>query len=304
VAVRPGQDGVESSGSLGMAVTRHVIEVAGVRREQYGHQGGGYRHGTVNSVEPPRSGSRRRRDDSGRDVRLLRAGGRSLRLAPWPADGRTAQLSIVPGDVAPTRATLRAALQEAAAAGYAAAVTAALGSAERPAFTEVGFEPLAWLHLLERDLGDVPAPPADGPELRRVRRSDWSVVATVDSRAFPPFWHLGKAGIAEARHATPSNRVRVAVSATGTITGFAVCGRSGARGFLQRLAVEPDAQGRGIGTTLALDGLRWMQSRAATSVLVNTQVDNERALALYRRLGFRLLDEKLAVLGRSLGGVA
>jgi ribosomal protein S18 acetylase RimI-like enzyme len=287
-----------------MPVTGDVIEVVGMRREQYGHQGGGYRHGTVNSVEPPRSGSRRRHDDGEGDVRVLRVGGRSLRLAPWPADGRTAQLTVVPGDLAPTRATLRAALQEAAAAGYAAAVTAALGSAERPPFTDVGFEPLAWLHLLERDLRDLPAPPADGPELRRARRGDWPVVAAVDSRAFPPFWHLGQAGIAEARHATPSNRVRVAVTAGGAIAGFAVCGRSGGRGFLQRLAVEPDAQRHGIGTALALDGMRWMESRRATTVLVNTQVDNERALALYRRLGFRLLDEKLAVLGRSLGGVA
>jgi mycothiol synthase len=83
-----------------------------------------------------------------------------------------------------------------------------------------------------------------------------------------------------------------------------VSGRSGGRGFLQRLAVDPDVQTRGIGTALALDGMRWMQSRGATTVLVNTQVDNDRALGLYRRLGFHLLDERLAVLGRDLGGVA
>ena len=269
-----GQDGIEAGRTLGMAVAGHVVEVAGVSREQYGHQGGGYRHGTVNSVEPPRSGSGRRSRDE-RDIRVLCTGSRSLRVAPWPADGRTAQLTMAPGVVAPTRDTLRAALLEAAAAGYASAVTAALGSAERTPFTEAGFQPLAWLHLLERDLVDLPGPP-----------------------------QLGTAGIAEARHATPSNRVRVAVAPSGAISGYAVSGRSGGRGFLQRLAVDPGVQGRGLGTALALDGMRWMQSRGATTVLVNTQVDNDRALALYRRLGFRLLDEQLAVLGRDLGGVA
>jgi len=268
-----GQDGIEAGRALGMAVAGHVVEVAGVSREQYGHQGGGYRHGTVNSVEPPRSGSGRRSRDE-RDIRVLCTGSRSLRVAPWPADG------------------------------YASAVTAALGSAERTPFTEAGFQPLAWLHLLERDLVDLPGPPDAGPELRRVRRGDWEIVAALDSRAFPPFWHLGTAGIAEARHATPSNRVRVAVAPSGAISGYAVSGRSGGRGFLQRLAVDPGVQGRGLGTALALDGMRWMQSRGATTVLVNTQVDNDRALALYRRLGFRLLDEQLAVLGRDLGGVA
>jgi ribosomal protein S18 acetylase RimI-like enzyme len=303
VVLGTGQDSIEPGRPLRMAVAGHVVEVAGVRREQYGHQGGGYRHGTVNSVEPPRSGSGRRSRDE-RDIRVTRPGSRSLRVAPWPADGRTAQLTMVPGVVAPTRDTLRAALLEAAAAGYASAVTAALGSTERPPFTEAGFQPLAWLHLLERDLIDLPDPPDAGPELRRVRRGDWGTVAALDSRAFPPFWHLGTAGIAEARHATPSNRVRIVVAPSGAISGYAVSGRSGGRGFLQRLAVDPDVQRRGIGTALALDGMRWMQSRGATTVLVNTQVDNDRALALYRRLGFRLLDEQLAVLGRDLGGVA
>jgi len=303
VALRAGQHGIEPGRALGMAVAGKVVEIPGVRREQYGHQGGGYRHGTVNSVEPPRSGSGGRRRDEP-DIRVLRTANRSLRVAPWPADGRTAQLTIVPGVVAPTRATLRAALVEAAAAGYASAVTSALGSAERPPFTEAGFEPLAWLHLLERSLHDLPSAPAGPPELRRVRRGDWGTVAALDSRAFPVFWHLGQAGIAEARHATPSSRVRVAIVAPGVVAGYAVSGRSGGRGFLQRLAVDPEAQGRGIGTALALDGLRWMQARGAASVLVNTQVDNERALRLYRRLGFRLLDERLAVLGRDLGGVA
>ncbi len=42
----------------------------------------------------------------------------------------------------------------------------------------------------------------------------------------------------------------------------------------------------------------------AKDVLVNTQVDNEAAVALYEHLGFRRLDEGLAVLQRELAAPA
>jgi ribosomal protein S18 acetylase RimI-like enzyme len=232
---------------------------------------------------------------------VLRAGGRALRMAPWPADHATAQLTHVPGALAPSSNALRALLDEVAAAGYAAAVTGALGPSERAPFTGAGFEPLAWLHLLERPLAEVPAMPHNAPALRRIRRGDWPTVAAVDASAFPPFWHLGVDGILDARRATPSNRMRVAVDDGGGVIGYAVFGRSGVRGFVQRVAVDPDAQGKGAGTTLVVDGLRWLRARGASSALVNTQLDNERALALYLRLGFRLLEERLAVLGRPVG---
>jgi len=281
-----------------------VLEVALVRREQYGHQAGDYRRVTVNSVERPRAGSGHRAGDGARTSRLIRAGGRTVRITPWPADGRTAQLTVMAGGPASNRAALETVLAEVARAGYVAVVTAALGPSERPPFTDAGFQPLAWLNLLDHDLRDLPLPAPNRPELRRARRSDWPTVVELDGRAFPTFWHLGSEGIEEARHATPSNRVRVAIRPGGGIGGYAIFGRSGDRGFLQRLAVDPGAQRQGLATALVLDGLRWLRSRGATSALVNTQTDNERALALYRRLGFRLQIERLAVLGRRLGGPA
>jgi ribosomal protein S18 acetylase RimI-like enzyme len=143
--------------------------------------------------------------------------------------------------------------------------------------------------------------PPDRPLLRRIHRAEWPDVAAVDTRAFPTFWHLGAEGIADARRATPSNRLRVAVGRDDHVVGYAVFGRSGGRGFVQRIAVDPTVHGRGIGTTLLVDGLQWLRSRGAVSALVNTQIDNERALRLYLRLGFRLLHERLAVLGRPTG---
>ena len=230
---------------------------------------------------------------------MVRVTGTTVRLAPWPADTHTAQLTVLPGDSAPTVAVVRAALSEAAANGYRAAVTGALGETERTPFLDAGFSAQAWLHLMERSLTTVSEAPGR-IELRRIHRSEWPALAAVDASAFAPFWRLGIEGIVDARRATPSNRLRVATATDDTVVGYAVFGRSGGRGFVQRIAVDPRVHGRGIGTTLLLDGLRWLADRGALTALVNTQIGNDRALQLYRRMGFTLLDERLAVLGRSL----
>ena len=70
----------------------------------------------------------------------------------------------------------------------------------------------------------------------------------------------------------------------------------GPRGFLQRLAVDPEHQGHGLGRALAIDGLRWMKRRGVDRAMVNTQERNDAALALYQHLGFRLQPGGLAVL--------
>ena len=96
------------------------------------------------------------------------------------------------------------------------------------------------------------------------------------------------------------HRIRLAVTSTDQPAGYVITGRNGAAGFIQRLAVLPDAQGQGIATSLLLDGLRWLQRRGVREVLVNTNFDNDRALDLYERFGFQLVPESLRVFERSL----
>ena len=84
--------------------------------------------------------------------------------------------------------------------------------------------------------------------------------------------------------------------------GYAVCGRSGHRGYVQRLAVAPRAQGGGVGAALLLDGMRWLRRWGARDALVNTQEDNDRSLRLYQRTGFVLQPDGLAVLQLLLDG--
>jgi ribosomal protein S18 acetylase RimI-like enzyme len=120
----------------------------------------------------------------------------------------------------------------------------------------------------------------------------------VDAAAFPASWRLDRTGLREAMVATPHARYRVATGPG--VVGYAVAGRAGSRGYLQRLAVDPSLAGRGIGAALVVDALTWMRGHGVTRAVVNTQVVNDRALALYQRLGFVLQPIGLAVLRRPL----
>ena len=86
----------------------------------------------------------------------------------------------------------------------------------------------------------------------------------------------------------------------GSLAGYAIAGRSGPRGYVQRLAVDPWAAGRGVGTALLLDSLAWLRDWGAHEALVNTMVGNDRAVELYRRHGFEPVAGGLAVLGRQV----
>jgi ribosomal protein S18 acetylase RimI-like enzyme len=183
--------------------------------------------------------------------------------------------------------------------GYDDAVTPALHRTERGVFEACQFDVRAELDLLGRSLVDLPQPVER--RLRRPHRSEWDRLVAIDHAAFPPFWRFERAGIDDALRATPISRVRVAVDDADEPVGYAIAGRAGRRGYLQRLAVTSGAQGHGYGRALVVDALSWMAARGAHDAVVNTQTDNERALDLYERLGFEREPEGLAVLGRRLG---
>jgi ribosomal protein S18 acetylase RimI-like enzyme len=121
----------------------------------------------------------------------------------------------------------------------------------------------------------------------------------IDGAAFTPFWQLDDQGLEEALAATPRSRFR-GVVVGGALAGYAIHGRSGTRGFVQRLAVVPEAQRRGIGRGLLLDGLHWMRRRGVRRAVVNTQVGNAAALSLYYDAGFRQEPSGLSVMEAGL----
>ena len=153
------------------------------------------------------------------------------------------------------------------------------------------------LHLLAHDLDHLPQPTGS---TRRARRHDHPAILDLDATAFDGDWHLDHDGLVEALRATPVTRFRVTPDASESIFGYAVTGRSGRSGYLQRIAVRAGARRRGFGRTLIADALWWLRRRAVERALVNTQLDNTTALSLYESCGFRRLPVGLCVLGRTL----
>jgi ribosomal protein S18 acetylase RimI-like enzyme len=224
---------------------------------------------------------------------LVRWGTDRLRVGSWRGDALIAYIAPL-ADGAPANVdAVRRCCEVLGGRGFREVITAALGPAESRGFIEAGFDVRERLHLLAHDLLNLPPAPADA--LRRGRRIDRSGALEVDGRSFDEFWRLDDGGFDEAIAATPSSRFRIADDGQAVI-GYAVSGRAGQRGFLQRLAVDPAHQRRGLGRALAIDGLRWMKRRGVDRAMVNTQERNDRALALYEHLGFRLQPGGLAVL--------
>jgi len=229
--------------------------------------------------------------------RTLRFAGGWARVGPWHDQPDVAHV-VVATDQRLSASAVRDCVARVRAAGYRAAVTSPLTAAAALPFLSEGFESREQLHVLEHPVSDLERPRSTGFELGRGGRRDRDAVVALDRRAFPPDWQLGESGLREALRATPSVRFRVARHPGDPgLSAFAVTGRAGRQGYLQRLAVDPDTRRRGLGRALVVDALRWVRRTGGRSCLVNTQADNQDALALYEACGFRRLPSGLGVLG-------
>ncbi len=231
---------------------------------------------------------------------LLSVGQDRFRVGPWHADSRVAYLAVCQPPSEPSTESLHGCLRRIAEAGYSSVITSALHPEEARSFLAAGFEEYDRLRVLAHDLRhlDPPRPRlAPNTRLRRARSRDRGPVLVVDGRAFSDFWRLDHTAMSEAEGATPVTRFRVAVC-EGRVTGYAITGRGRGQGFLQRLATDPDAASRGVGSALVVDALRWASRRRCQRLLVNTQTENIRALDLYERVGFTPTATDLVVLSR------
>ncbi len=185
--------------------------------------------------------------------------------------------------------------------GYSVVRTNALSRGTSRQLECAGYTVLQELVLLElhspRAALSVLSAAASDRSTRHVDSEQIPEASAIDVDAFGTGWGLSEAAIADVCSATPRHRLR---GAGEPLAAFAISGRDGRQGFLQRLSVSPARQRQGLGRALVLDSLEWMVHWRVQRVLVNTAYDNYAALALYEGVGFRRIGERLRVYERSL----
>jgi ribosomal protein S18 acetylase RimI-like enzyme len=219
-----------------------------------------------------------------------------LQVTAWRGNDHIAVLSPMPDRPTPAPEEIRAEVDRLFARGVQRVLTGALHHGELAPFEAAGFTVHERLHLLRHDLRTLPRADETEVRLRRAWRRDLSGVLSIDGRAFDTFWALDRHGLDDAARATPASRFRVAVMQRGDVGGYAITGRATDRGYLQRLAVDPDRHRQGTGRHLVIDGLGWLKRTGARVAVVNTQEHNDAALSLYRSVGFVLEPRGLTVL--------
>jgi ribosomal protein S18 acetylase RimI-like enzyme len=229
---------------------------------------------------------------------------RTWRMRAWPSDATVAHLIFVDHQTPPTRSDLADAIAHAERKGARAIRTSAMfPDAARVVLAE-GFTTIDRLALLHRSLASDDAERGDvtraDHRIGPVRSWHLAACARIDRAAFGLMWGNSPASLRDIRRATPVHHARLARTSR-AVGGFAISGAAADTGYLQRLAVAPEYRRLGLARRLTIDSLDWMRRNSLRRAMVNTGIDNDAALSLYRSLGFSALPDELTIAELQLG---
>lgn len=120
--------------------------------------------------------------------------------------------------------------------------------------------------------------------IRSARMEDLSTMAQVDQAAFAPPWQMTLSDLRQAERVSANCTVALH---QGRIVGYQLSTLYFDGAHLARLAVAPQMQGKGVGSALLTEVLRYFARRGVYAMTVNTQASNEASQRLYQRYGFR-----------------
>jgi len=133
--------------------------------------------------------------------------------------------------------------------------------------------------------------------VRPAHPGDFPALVALDEAAFGPLWCNVSQTFA---HALANFSYFVVADLAGQTVGYLFSNRQENIGHLNRVAVHPDYQGRGIGARLLTEAIEFFRTEKVKVVTLNTQKDNAVSQHLYRHFGFRPMGEEALVLKRDL----
>jgi ribosomal protein S18 acetylase RimI-like enzyme len=163
---------------------------------------------------------------------------------------------------------------------------------------ERGFETSEWIVNFER-FGTWPKAIVSMPAVMRTAHlSDLPAILDLDALTFNQLWRKSAGNFSEALARAVSF---VVAEMDGQIVGYEWCEIYRKHAHLARLAVHPNYQGHGIGAQLLYQAIVDTLTRGVTLITLNTQEDNHRSHALYKRFGFVQTEQRVPVLCKILG---
>jgi mycothiol synthase len=147
------------------------------------------------------------------------------------------------------------------------------------------------LWVMERAAGPVEVPPVEGVTIRGYRDSDAGEVLRVNAAAFahhPEQGSMDSANLGE-RMAEPwfdPAGLLVADTGSGLLAFHWTKQHSADLGEVYVVAVDPAAQGRGLGRAVTAAGLDHLARLGVGRIILYVESDNAPAIATYSRLGF------------------
>ncbi len=174
----------------------------------------------------------------------------------------------------------------------AAVFSPAMYSGSTRIWLKSGYEEAARLIVMERSL----SVPFDPPKRKVTEQSepDWNQLAAIDHSAFDGFWRMSIDGLQEALQST--RRSAVLVIEREAAVGYAIVGTQWNVSYLQRVAVDPEQRGQGLGSDLVSGALAWGRANGANLMVLNVRHENSEARGVYKKNGFAEASASLHVL--------
>ncbi len=167
-----------------------------------------------------------------------------------------------------------------------------------PLLERSGFTARSAVIFLRWQAQSPPSPPSTAFTIRPMCSADLEEVTAIDRRAFDAYWRYTRPIL---RAAFYKAHLASVVERAGRIVGYQMTTASAFGVHLARLAVDPDWQGQGAGSSLVADLLQTVSRWGYTHLTVNTQEENQASLRLYARMGFKPSGERFPVYQYDLG---